>query len=291
MAVLHVSPPPETGTCSGGHVEQGLRILLCALRHFRKELGLEKTVLLCQTPSEAHETVGQITRGHVTDYHSLELGGGGRSLPPPQCVVWSRPALARHAKLRHDTRDAVRRRRRVIPVCGLELRHQLSWIFTPRKWQDTRWKTCCGTATVPRSQQCFPNLDLRTSHHKAHRDRVEPVGIHHIVEDWRVLWKTGRRLQLIPAGLPRDHMPILLTLRYTLQASTARAGIRWDLQAIEDCLQKGNKRVAFLQAVDSISEKAKSRFDMLRENPTAEGTCSTFLQPSPNKSDCRHCVA
>ena len=32
---------------------------------------------------------------------------------------------------------------------------------------------------------------------------VWPVGIHHIVEDCRVLWKTG----------PRDHMPILLTLR------------------------------------------------------------------------------
>ena len=33
-----------------------------------------------------------------------------------------------------------------------------------RHWQDTRWKTCCGTRTVPRSQQRFPNLDLRTRH-------------------------------------------------------------------------------------------------------------------------------
>ena len=77
---------------------------------------------------------------------------------------------------------------------------------------------------------------------------VGPVGLHHIVEDCRVLWKTERRSQLFPAGLPRDHMPILLTLRYALQlqrreASTARAEIRWDQQAIADWLQKGDKRV------------------------------------------------
>ena len=44
---------------------------------------------------------------------------------------------------------------------------------------------------------------------------VGPVGIHHIVEECRVLWKTGRRHEIIPAGLPRDHMPILLKLRNT----------------------------------------------------------------------------
>ena len=131
-----------------------------------------------------------------------------------------------------------------------------SWenpIGTNRNWQDTRWKTCCGTRTVPRSQQSFPNLDLRTSHHKAQRA--------HWITGWDLLefitlWKTAecsgkRSAELIPAGVPRDHMPILLTLRYTLQpqrgeASTARAGIGWDLQAIADCLQKGDKRVEFL---------------------------------------------
>ena len=77
-------------------------------------------------------------------------------------------------------------------------------------WQDTRWRTCCGTRTVPRLQQCFPKLDRRISHW------VGLVGIHHIVEDCRVQWKTKRKLQLIPARLPRDHMPILI-LRYTLR--------------------------------------------------------------------------
>ena len=49
----------------------------------------------------------------------------------------------------------------------------------------------------------FPNLDLRISH----RDLLEFI---------------GRILQLIHAGLPRDHMPILLTLRYTLQLREGR---------------------------------------------------------------------
>ena len=133
-----------------------------------------------------------------------------------------------------------------------------------RIWQDTRWKSCCGTRTVPRSQQCFPEsgptyfTPQSTSHTLDHW--VGPVGIHHIEEDCRVLWKARRRLQLVPAGRPRDHMPILLTLRHTLQpqrgeASTARAGIRWDLQAIADCLQKGDKRVEFLEAMDNFLRK------------------------------------
>ena len=104
---------------------------------------------------------------------------------------------------------------------------------------------------------------------------VGPVGIHQIVEKCRVLWSTGRRLQLIPAGLPRDHMPILLTLRYTLQPqrgeiATPQLEGKWDHQAIADCLQKGDKRVEFLKAVDSSFEKARPKFEALREDPTPD---------------------
>ena len=84
----------------------------------------------------------------------------------------------------------------------------------------------------------------------------------HMVEECGVLWQTGRRLQLSPAGLPRDHV--------LLQPQTARAGIRWDVQSIADCLQKGDKRVEFLQAVDSSFEKAKPRSEALRKNPTPD---------------------
>ena len=133
-----------------------------------------------------------------------------------------------------------------------------------RNWHDTTWTTFCATRIVPPSQQCFPNLDLRISHHKAHRA--------HWITGWDLLefitlWKTaecsgkrGRRLQLVLLDSHETTMP------QRGEASTARAGIRWDLQAIADCLQKEDKRVECLQAVDSSFEKAKSRFDMF---PTA----------------------
>ena len=93
------------------------------------------------------------------------------------------------------------------------------------------------------------------------------MGIHHIEEERRVLWQTVRRLQIIPAGLPRDHMPILLTMRYTLQLQRAEAetqnGGKWGVQAIADCLQKGDNRVEILQAVDTSFEKAKPIFEAL----------------------------
>ena len=101
-----------------------------------------------------------------------------------------------------------------------------------------------------------------------------------MVEECGVLWQTGRRLQLSPAGLPRDDL--------LLQPQTARAGIRWDVQAIADCLQKGDKRVEFLQAVDSSFEKAKPRSEALREDPTLgslgrlqEGNRKNVLWPPP----------
>ena len=52
--------------------------------------------------------------------------------------------------------------------------------------------------------------------------QVGPVGIHHMVEECGVLWRTGRRLELIPAGLPRDHMPILFDSKIHTAASEVR---------------------------------------------------------------------
>ena len=146
--------------------------------------------------------------------------------------------------------------------------------YTSGSWQDTRWKACSESRIVPRSQQSTRNLDPRTSHW------VGPVGIHHIVEECRVLWKTGRSLQIIPAGLPRDHMPILLNLRYTLQpqrTEETQFGHKWDLQAIADCLQRCDKREKFLQAVDNSFEQAKQKFDAIRENPAPDTHCALWV--------------
>ena len=57
-----------------------------------------------------------------------------------------------------------------------------------------------------------------------------------------------------------DQMPIIWTLRNTLQpergvAETAQFGGKWDLPAIEDCLQMGDNRVDFFAS----GRKAKPR--------------------------------
>ena len=148
-----------------------------------------------------------------------------------------------------------------------------------RNWQDTRWKTCCGTRTVPRSQQCvFRIWILRTSHHKAHRA--------HWITGWDLLefitlWKTaecsGKRAQITAHSCwtpTRPHANPVDTEIHS--AASERGGIdstcgdQMGPASDRRLLQKGDKRVEFLQAVDSSFKKAKSRFDMLRENPTAD---------------------
>ena len=93
------------------------------------------------------------------------------------------------------------------------------------------------------------------------------VGIDHIVEECGVLWQTRRRLQLIP---PANSVDFEIHSAASNRRRQHGWGLGGDLQAIADCLQKGDKRVEFLQAVDSSLEKAKSRFDMLREDPTLD---------------------
>ena len=76
----------------------------------------------------------------------------------------------------------------------------------------------------------FPDSG-RTSHHKArHVQWITGWDLLEFITLWKNVECTGRRLQQIPAGLPRDHVPILLTLRYILQpqrgeAPTARRGL------------------------------------------------------------------
>ena len=119
--------------------------------------------------------------------------------------------------------------------------------------------------------------------------RVGPVGIHHIVEECRLLWKTGRRLKIIPAGLPRDRVPVHLNLRHTLQPQTTvaerKSGDQWDLPAHADCLQRSDKRVEFLQAVEHSSNRSSKQYERVRRTLGTPGrlperTRQNFLQPT-----------
>ena len=59
------------------------------------------------------------------------------------------------------------------------------------------------------SQKTLPKQNIKkTPILKVNLYSVGPVGIHHIVDERRVLLKTGPRLLIVPAGLQRDHMPL-----------------------------------------------------------------------------------
>ena len=90
----------------------------------------------------------------------------------------------------HDTgispKNIAEAKQRSTPIMGLDLNSGLGpkganeqveepfvgeFHISEQKKQDTKWKLCNGKQTVPRSQQCKRNRDLRISHHKAPRAR------------------------------------------------------------------------------------------------------------------------
>ena len=109
---------------------------------------------------------------------------------------------------------------------------------------------------------------------------VGPVGIHHIVEECRVLWKTGRRLQIIPAGLPRDHMPIpyrTCATRYSLREQRRRhmletSGTCKRLQAVS---REVTNEWNICRQLKTHSSKLIQKFEAIREDPTTRRTLGT----------------
>ena len=150
-----------------------------------------------------------------------------------------------------------------------------------RSWQDTRWKACFGTRTVPRSQQCTRNLNQRTPHHKALRARwITGWGLREFItllKIVRVLWKTGCRLQIIQAGLGRDHMPNLCdpallhcSPREERQQQHNPKALG-NCKRIADCLQIGRQSNGFFcEWLTNHLRKAKPKFESSRVNPTPD---------------------
>ena len=139
-----------------------------------------------------------------------------------------------------------------------------------------RFCPCCSHNTAEKYGQHFDYHDvsrlwtdilLTTRHFTQTGSLGGLVGIHHIVGECRAL-ENGAQTTTHPSRAPTRPRYILQPQRG--EASTERQEIRFDLQAIADCLQKGDKRVEFLQAVDSSFEKAKSKCEALREDPTPD---------------------
>ena len=69
-------------------------------------------------------------------------------------------------------------------------------------------------------------------------------------------WKLGRRVQLIPAAHPRDHLPVLvlIALRIRRTGQDQQRAHRWDFDRMATALQQGSaERVAFLKEVSPVN--------------------------------------
>ena len=84
-------------------------------------------------------------------------------------------------------------------------------------------------------------------HHRLHLGAAVWLGC---VKKVVTCWKLGRRVQLIPAAHPRDHLPVLvlIALRIRRTGQDQQRAHRWDFDRMATALQQGSaERVAFFE--------------------------------------------
>ena len=75
----------------------------------------------------------------------------------------------------------------------------------------------------------------------------------HNVASYHVAWHSARRLQLIPSGRPRDHVPVLMQLDYDIMENfgPSRLQTQWCFDKLGEALQTGRHRGAFLEELEA----------------------------------------
>ena len=94
-------------------------------------------------------------------------------------------------------------------------------------------------------------------------------------------WKLGRRVQLIPAAHPRDHLPVvvLIALRIWRTGHDQQRAHRWDFDRMATALQQGSaERVAFLKEVDQNLSDQAEQMEKALTAPSAEDSWRLWIQ-------------
>ena len=93
-------------------------------------------------------------------------------------------------------------------------------------------------------------------------------------------WKMERRVQLIPAAHPRDHLPVLvlIALRIWRTGQDQQRAHRWDFDRMATALQQGStERVAFLKEVDQNLSDQAEQMDRALTAPSAEDSWRLWI--------------
>ena len=94
-------------------------------------------------------------------------------------------------------------------------------------------------------------------------------------------WKLGRRVQLIPAAHPRDHLPVLvlIALRIRRTGQDQQRAHRCDFDRMAMALQQGSsERVAFLKEVNQNLSDQAEQMERALTAPSAEDSWTLWIQ-------------
>ena len=93
-------------------------------------------------------------------------------------------------------------------------------------------------------------------------------------------WKLGRKLQLIPAAHPRDHLPVLVLVALRMRrVGQTQQRTRWDFDRIAIALQQGSEeRESFLKELDKNLLDQSGKFEKTFTAPAADVSCGLWIQ-------------
>ena len=81
-----------------------------------------------------------------------------------------------------------------------------------------------------------------------------PAGLFSAVDKLGVLRRAGRRLQVIPDGVARDHIPVHCRISYTYWFPDQEEFVQWDLDSLMREMRGGDRREEIFKKVEESLE-------------------------------------
>ena len=91
-----------------------------------------------------------------------------------------------------------------------------------------------------------------------------------------VWMRSGRRIQLRPDSKCRDHLPVVIKYKYQLRVAQRQKTRQWDQDAMCRCIQTGEGRREFLEALEDKVRTEQKEITCLEEQTTPDEHWETF---------------
>ena len=113
-----------------------------------------------------------------------------------------------------------------------------------------------------------------------HRPHLVPLSGSECVKKVVTCWKLGRKLQLIPAAHPRDHLPVLVLLALRMRrVGQDQQRTRWDFDRMAIALQQGSEeRESFLKELDKNLLEQSVKLEKALTAPAADDSWELWIQ-------------